>query len=139
MHVGLENHITRLEASMAEGEALLAARDPGQAALVRQRCADALGLMSNYQLFVHREVFEPMMARGDEGQRKLACELKVECIALIDALRTGIKGFMAQEMPFDWDYLSGRVDYFNTVTRAHVARVRALIGSVPQTAQRAAA
>ncbi|MFX7006067.1 hypothetical protein ABTI13_19165, partial [Acinetobacter baumannii] len=76
---------------------------------MRQKCAEGVMLIGAYQLFVHRELFEPVMRDGDAYQRKLACELKVECIALTDALRTAIKNFMAQEMPFDWDSLADRV------------------------------
>ncbi|MGL4313684.1 MAG: hypothetical protein ACRCSO_06800 [Sphingomonas sp.] len=123
-------YIARIEASMAEGEALIARRDPVQAARVRQKCAEGVMLIGAYQLFVHRELFEPVMRDGDAYQRKLACELKVECIALTDALRTAIKNFMAQEMPFDWDSLADRVQQYNRIMRAHLAKVRTLLATL---------
>lgn len=126
MHDGLNRYIAKLETSMTEGDALLAARDPASVDLVRQRCADAVALVIAYQQFVHREIFEPLMAHGNAGQRRLARELKIECIALTDELRRNIKQFMAQDFPFDWDYLSGRVQGFNAIVRAHVAKVRVL-------------
>ncbi|MFA5968634.1 MAG: hypothetical protein WC816_05255 [Sphingomonas sp.] len=129
MHPGLENYIEKLEGAMAEGDVLLAARDPSRAERVRERCTDAVALVCAYQIFVHRELFEPLMRGGDESQRHTACELKAECIMLTDELRTGIKNFMAQEMPFDWDYLSSRVQHFNMVVRSHIARVRALMST----------
>lgn len=138
MDEGLARYVSKLERSMAEGDALMAARDPATAARTRQRCIDAVMLVGAYQLYVHRELFEPMARTGDERQRKMALELKVECIALTDALHKGIKNFMAQEMPFDWDYLAGRIEGYNGIMRAHLAKVRALATTIDDRTPRAA-
>jgi len=138
MDEGLARYVSKLERSMAEGDALMAARDPATAARTRQRCIDAVMLVGAYQLYVHRELFEPLMRSGDERQRKMACELKAECIALTDALHKGIKNFMAQEMPFDWEYLAGRVEGYNSIMRTHLAKVRSLATTIEGDAARAA-
>ncbi|MGJ3647507.1 hypothetical protein ACLB0R_03395 [Sphingomonas sp. GlSt437] len=126
----LDGYFAKIEASMVEADALLATRDPALSNRIRQKCVDAGVLVSAYQLFVHRELFEPLMRDGDAYQRKLACELKAECIALTDALRTAIKNFMAQELPFDWNSLAERIQHHNRIMRAHIARVRTLLATL---------
>lgn len=138
MTASLEYFLLKLETSMTEGETLLATRDDALTGRIKQRCIDAVVMVGAYQLFVHREVFEPLMRDGDDYQRRTACELKAECIMLTQDLRDSIKGFMARDTPLDWQQLRARVAGFNTVVRAHIAKVRALTGSALTVPARAA-
>lgn len=116
-----------LEAMMADGDTLLASRDPANAKRVKQRVAEAVMLVASYQIFVHREVFAPMLANGDADLRARVTELKVECIALTEDIRFNVRDFMTGDEPLDWDRLSAKVGWFNGRVRAHVAQVRKVL------------
>lgn len=126
----LDAYVAKLEESMADGQAILAQRDPALAARFKQRCVDALVLVGAYQLHVHREIFEPLMRDGSPEKRRIACDLKVESIAFSDALRSGVRDFIKSDAPVDWDHLAGRVNSHNQVLRNHIAKVRELSRSV---------
>lgn len=130
MSNSLDYFLVKLETSMADGAVLLASRDDAQTLIVRQRCVDAVMLVGAYQLFVHRELFEPLMRDGGDYHRRAACDLKAECIMLTQDLRDSVKAFMADDAPLDWDQLTARVHGFNAVVRAHIAKVRALTASM---------
>jgi hypothetical protein len=116
-HVALERH-------MAEGDALLAARDPASVHLVKNKVAEAAMLVASYQVFVHREVFAPLLAQQDSGRRSRVTELKVECIALTEDLRFNTRDFLASDAPLDWVSLGAKVSWFNDRVRSHLANVR---------------
>ena len=123
----LDEFHAELEAMMADGDALLATRDAANTLRVKQRVAEAVMLVASYQIFVHREIFAPMLAEGDPDARARVNELKVECIALTEDLRFNVKDFMASDAPLDWDRMTARVDWFNGRVRNHVAQVRAVL------------
>ena len=116
-HAALERH-------MAEGDALLDARDPASANLVKQKVAEAVMLIASYQMFVHREVFAPLLAQQDPAMRARVNELKVECIALTEDLRFNTRDFIASDVPLDWASLGSKVAWFNSRVRSHLTNVR---------------
>jgi len=120
----LDEFHAELEAMMADGDALVATRDPANTIRVKQRVAEAVTLVASYQIFVHREIFAPMLAGADPAGRARAAELKVECIALTEDLRFNVKDFMANDAPIDWDRLEARVAWFNDRVRRHLTHVR---------------
>jgi hypothetical protein len=125
----LEEYYDRIEAMMAEGDAWMAKRDPATAALVKRRIADSALLIASYQLFVHREIFVPLLENADAATRARVNELKVECIALTEDLRFNVKDFIArtEDAPLDWDTVAGKVEWFNGRVRAHIANVRHML------------
>lgn len=123
----IHEYHARLEAMMADGDALLLIRDPINANRVKQRIAEAMMLVASYQIFVHREVFAPIFASGDAEQRARITELKVECIALTEDLRFNVRDFLANDGPIDWDRTTAHVGWFNARVRAHVRRVAAVL------------
>lgn len=125
----LEEYHARIEAMMAAGETVMAARDPAPEAMVKRRIGEAALLMASYQLFVHREVFLPLLDRADAGGRARIAEVKVECIALMEDLRFNMRDFLAKEGPVDWAQTTSTVKWFNDRTRRHIAAVRALMDS----------
>lgn len=122
----LEDYHARIEKMMAEGEGWMAARDPATEDLVKRRIADSALLIASYQLFVHREVFLPLIEQGDASTRARVNEIKVECIALTEDLRFNVRDFIARvnDTPLDWDAVQAKVAWFNGRVRAHIANVR---------------
>ncbi|WP_375397010.1 hypothetical protein [uncultured Sphingomonas sp.] len=134
----LEDYHARIEAHMAEGDSLLAARDPAIVSHVRQRIADAAVLIASYQLFVHREVFAPLLDHPDAAARARVTEIKAECIALTEDLRFNVKEFLARDQVLDWDLTAARVAWFNKRVRGHIASVGRLMAGPLGPAERAA-
>jgi hypothetical protein len=127
----LEEYHAKIERMMADGDAWMASRDPATAGLVKDRIADSVLVIAAYQLFVHREVFAPMLANADAGTRARINELKVECIALTEDLRFNVRDFMARidDAPLDWDAVAAAVTWFNGRVRAHIAQVRQMLAA----------
>lgn len=125
----LEEYYIKLEAMMAEGDGVLAARNPADIDLIKRRVADSALVMASYQLFVHREVFAPLLDGADPATRARVNELKVECIALTEDLRFNVRDFVGRvsDAPFDWDTVATKVAWFNGRVRAHIANVRRLM------------
>lgn len=69
--------------------------------LERDRSAMAM-LMASYQLFVHREVFEPMLASGVAADVAQARSMKIECIALAADFIAYAKHWSAQDIQSQW-------------------------------------
>lgn len=134
----LQDYLDRIEASMVAGEDILARRNASQAASVKAKCTEAALLIGSYQMFVHREVFEPLMASPDDLVRRQVCALKAECIALSEDLRAGVKTMAAREAPMDHDALQARVEWFNGRVRRHIAGVTLLLDSPGGALRRAA-
>ncbi|MBN8806791.1 MAG: hypothetical protein J0I47_00920 [Sphingomonas sp.] len=123
----LEDYHERLEAMMIEGEALIATRDPAREDLVRRKIGQAGLVMASYQLFVHREVFVPLLDRADPATRARVTEIKVECIALTEDLRFKTRDFLAKTGPLDWEATAISIGWFNTRVRQHIAAIRELM------------
>jgi hypothetical protein len=125
----LEEYHAKIERMMADGDALVAVRDPEAKEAVKRRIADSVLAIAAYQMFVHREVFAPMLAGADAGTRARINELKVECIALTEDLRFNVRDFTARvdDAPLDWDAVAGGVAWFNGRVRAHIAQVRQMM------------
>lgn len=125
----LEDYHAKIEQMMAEGDALVAARDPATIEQVKRRIADSALVIASYQLFVHREVFAPMLEGADARTRTRVNELKIECIALTEDLRFNVRDFMTRvhDVPLDWDVVTPKVAWFNGRVRAHIAHVREMM------------
>ncbi|MEO5493780.1 MAG: hypothetical protein ABIR08_07110 [Sphingomonas sp.] len=134
----LEAYHTEIEAMIVEGEALVAARDPATARRLKRRVADSMLLVASYQLFVHRNVFAPLLGQSDPVVRSRVNEVKVECIALTEDLRFNVKDFLADETPLDWDVTAKKMAWFNGRLNKHIADVRQLMSPDLSTAQHAA-
>lgn len=134
----LEDYHTEIEAMIAEGEALIAARDPATARRLKTRVADGMLVVASYQLFIHRHVFAPLLDRADPSTRSHVNEVKVECIALTEDLRFNVRDFLADESPLDWDVAASSILWFNRRLAKHIADVRQLMSPDLSDAQRAA-
>jgi hypothetical protein len=134
----LEDYHDRILAMIVEGEALVAAREPGTDRRLRRRIGDSVLLIASYQLFVHRQVFAPLLGDADPALRARVNEVKVECIALTEDLRFNVKDFLADETPLDWEATASRMAWFNRRLQKHIADVRALMSPDLSEAQHAA-
>ena len=74
----LEEYHAKIERMMAEGDALVAARDPASEDAAKRRMSESALVMASYQLFVHRQVFAPMLEHADAATRARVNELKVD-------------------------------------------------------------
>jgi hypothetical protein len=127
MPTRLEEYHAKLEAMMAEGDAVMAAPDSATVGFVKSRITETVLLITSYQLFVHREIFAPLLVSGSPQQRARVNELKVECIALTEDLRFNARDLIAKEGPLDWNQTASKVGWFNGRVRAHIANVRQLM------------
>jgi len=134
----LEEYYGRIEAMMIEGEALLAARDPATVTLLKRRVAESNLVIASYQMFVHRDVFVPLLHDGDAALRARVNEIKVECIALTEDLRFNVRDFLADDSPLDWTAVAAKVAWFNDRVRKHIAEVRQLMSPDLSPAEHAA-
>ncbi|QDZ06606.1 hypothetical protein FPZ24_03230 [Sphingomonas panacisoli] len=123
----LEAYHAEIEAMIVEGEGVVAARDPATAKHLKRRVADSMLLVASYQLFVHRQVFAPLLGQADPALRARVNEVKVECIALTEDLRFNVKDFLADETPLDWDLTAAKMAWFNGRLKKHIADVRQLM------------
>ena len=134
----LEAYHAEIEAMIVEGEALIAARDPATARHVKRRIADSVLLIASYQLFVHRQVFAPLLDQADQSLRSRINEVKVECIALTEDLRFNVKDFLLDRSPLNWDLTATKMAWFNRRLKKHIADVRQLMSPDLSDKQRAA-
>ena len=125
----LEYYHDRIEAQIEAGQLYLSARTIGSEDIIKRRIADAGLLIASYQLYVHREVFVPLLATGDASTRVRVNELKVECIALTEDLRANVRDFASRvaDAPFDWDSTAQKVAWYNERVRKHIASVREMM------------
>ncbi len=82
-------------------------------------------ILTAYQLFVHRELFQPLQASGDATDVECARQLKAECGALAEAVRTHTRKWSTQEPAVMWDeYRPAELGLIERI-RQHILRVRA--------------
>ena len=122
----LQDYLDRIEALMAGGDEILSQRDPAMGDQMKAKCTEAVVLIGSYHLFVHREIFEPMMASGDDRIRKQVCILKAECISLTEDLRVGVKVLAAHDATLDYDAVHAGVEGFNDRVRRHIVATQAI-------------
>ncbi len=84
-------------------------------------------ILTAYQLFVHRELFQPLQASGDAAEVECARQLKAECGALAESVRTHTRTWSTQEPAAMWDeYRSIELGLIESI-RQHILRVRAAV------------
>ena len=122
----LEDYHHRIEAMIVEGEEMVAKGLPGTERRLKRRIGDSVLLIASNQLFIHREVFAPLLGRDDPALKARVNEVKVECIALTEDLRFNVKDFLTDERPLDWGGVAAKMAWFNGRLKKHIADVRRL-------------
>lgn len=136
----LQQHQREIEASLREGQALLADGNALQLkaiALVRWQLMRALRA---YQLFKHTEIFNPIIASGAPSRAREAEELKQRCIVIGEAYREHVQRWSLSGPAHSWpDYLKETQEIIRRI-RAHLDQetlgVAALIANLKRTRQR---
>ncbi|MBV9842757.1 MAG: hypothetical protein JOY99_14685 [Sphingomonadaceae bacterium] len=99
------------------------AADPLQVGAARLRQAR---LITAHQLFVHREVFEPIIACGSLAQVGHAKALKVECIALAESFRLYARRWALEDVEAHWsEYQPTALSFIDRI-RGQITNITAL-------------
>lgn len=120
----LDDYFDRMLAINADAERHVLGGAENAATLARLRREQAQ-TMTSYQLYVHRELFEPLIAGGVPADVARARALKVECISLSEDFRAYSRRWTEQNPADHWAiYRAGALEMTARV-REHVANVRA--------------
>ncbi len=120
----LRTYHDRVEAIAAEAERLI--REQGQAALPRivKLRVDQGVAMASYQLFVHREVFEPFTRHGTPAQADAAKRLKVELVLFSGSFCHYLQHWSRRDVAAEWGAYRAAALEMIAAIRAHIARVQ---------------
>ena len=124
----LRTYQDRVLALAGEAERLL--RDEGRDAAPRiSRLRIEQGVvMAAYQLFVHREMFAPMVQGGDPAAVEAAKQLKVSCIAFSNAFAHHTQEWSRRDAAAEWGSYQPAALAMIAEVRGHVRQVRDLLG-----------
>ena len=118
---------TRILAQIESATALLRL-DPlvARAPLARARWTLAR-MLREYQLFKHREIFDPAIAGGDEREVAAACDLRASCIAAGDAFTAYVARWSSLDIAALWDSYRPAMRRMAGELRTHLVRERAQV------------
>lgn len=88
----LEEHQTGILANMRRAEAVIACPEAFDMAQVARLRWELLRLLSGYQMFKHRQIFDVLIHAGSFEQRPVAARMKADC----EALGEEVKRFITQ-------------------------------------------
>ena len=125
----LDAHQTIILEIIAAGERLLAAPERDAAALARKRWELARALMA-YQGFKHREIFDPLAARGGPDQARAARRLKADCVAMGESFRAYVARWSAVSVCDRWDEYQAAATKLVADLRLHLRRERSETSSL---------
>lgn len=134
MRAALATYHEQMTAAVERGEALLKAGPPGvnvaELSPIRLQMAQ---IITSYQLFVHREVFEPLIRSGNAGWAEKARALKTDCILLAEDFRAFVRVWATKDAVAHWDEYRPAAAAILGRIRAHIAAVRG--SELPRLAQ----
>lgn len=119
----LDEHQATILDITRRGERMLRAPERDAAGLARGRWELARAIMA-YQGFKHREIFDPVAARGAPQQAAAARRLKAECMATVDAFRAYVARWSSGSVIDRWDEYQAAALRLITDLRAQLARER---------------
>jgi hypothetical protein len=126
----LDQHQAAVAAIVKGESALLAGEapsDPCALARARWRLARAL---SEYQLFKHREIFDPALRAGDPGRRRVAAAMKARCEAADAAFRDHARRWSSTGVTDRWpEYQASALAVARTL-QAHLAEERRQVATL---------
>ncbi|MGY2734707.1 hypothetical protein [Sphingomonas sp. UYP23] len=68
-----------------------------------ERCRGEMSrVLSIYSLFVHREIFEPLLLNGTASEVTAAKEIKLECICLVEEFCAFNSRWQFADLAFEW-------------------------------------
>jgi hypothetical protein len=111
---------SRIEAVLTRGDALLAQEGRPDTAALGQLRWEITRLLTEYQIFKHARVLDPVIARGGPGAAAAAA-IKEDCVAAGDALRAHVLRWSAVSIMDQWpDYRAAARQNAKRL-RAHLA------------------
>lgn len=120
----LGEFLDRMTAISVSGDEYLASPTPAGLDDLSRTRAEQARIITAYQLFVHREVFEPLIASGSPEQVRRAKELKIECIMLAEEFRAFARCWAPDGVSGQWDaYRAAALD-FSARIRTHARNIR---------------
>lgn len=128
----LDDYLDRIETMLDAGDGLLRRDRPVSPREALQKCVDAALLIGAYQLFVHRELFDPLGRHPEPAVRDAVRELKVEGIALSENLRVAVRAVAAVQGEPDLGVIGAQARNFNPLVRAHIDKVRKIAHTIHQ-------
>ena len=103
---------------------------PSEAFLATRR--SAMGrLLVSYQQFVHREVFDPIIASGNAATAAWARTLKSDCIDLTESFRAYQRLWMAKDPAEFWDEYHRAAEHMVERLERHIADVAEIAREIP--------
>jgi hypothetical protein len=124
MHEMLEHYLDRILSITDTVEKHLPTLPPDDTAIIDAGRLTMARLLTAYQLFIHRELFEPLLESGNRADVSCARELKAECIGLADSFRIHARKWALQKPLDRWDeYQPASLCMLKRV-RQHAFRVR---------------
>lgn len=97
----------------------------GIAELDRTR-AEITRTLNSYNLFLHREIFTPILETGSPGEISAAREIKIECIGLTEEFRVFTAKWRTADAESNWDSYQPAAHAFRQRIIAHVEQVTRL-------------
>lgn len=97
----------------------------GMAELDRTRC-EMSRILSTYNLFVHREIFTPMLEIGNDAEVSAAQGMKVESICLTEEFRTFTAKWRTADTGSEWESFRPDACAFRSRLTAHIEQVTAM-------------
>ena len=126
----LDQHQAKTLAIISRGDVLLAADaipDPG---LLDQSRTELTDVLSAYQMFKHRELFDPIIQDGPLDKARLAGQMKAECIALGEEYGAHVARCANLDIPAHWDSYRPAVLRLLARIRTHIMRERWIAASL---------
>ena len=91
------------------------------------RCRSEMArILSIYNLFVHREIFEPLLLAGSPIEAAAAKEMKVECICLVEEFRRFSGEWRLANVAAAWAEFQPTALNFRMRIQRHLDRVMAI-------------
>lgn len=88
------------------------------------RCrAEMASVLSAYNLFVHREIFEPLFSAGSPAEAAAAKAMKVECICLIEEFRRFTSEWRFADVAGAWSEYQALAHNLRSRIEGHLERV----------------
>jgi hypothetical protein len=121
----LEQYLERIISITISTEVDLQPIPPADSAHLLSNRMRMARILTAYQLFVHRELYQPLHARREPGDADRARQLKTECMELADALRRHMSLWSGRDLASSWsEYRPAELAMIERV-RENTQRVRA--------------
>lgn len=129
MMEALEAYLDRIVSITVVAEGGLPEETPEDTACLDRARQEMARILTAYQLFSHRELFEPLMASTDPGDIACGRQLKAECITLAEDFRSYARQWSAEDV-------RGRWPVYRPAALAMIGRVRRHVFKVRRNAHR---